>query len=388
MLDEAAQRAQALHRLARARHRPRRRPHARRADRGRRHVRPRAAARAGQGADPHVGHDRHAEGREPQAAAVARPGRRAAGEDPAQGARADDDRRADVPLLGLRALHARDGPVLDDRAQAQVRPRGDALAHRAARVHRADRRAGDAAADPRARRRGAAALRPLAREGRARVGLRAPRRRSRSAGWTCSATTSTTSTARPRWRGRRSPRPEDLRAAPGTAGRPPRGTVVKLYDEDGNPVAPGETGRIFVGNELAFEGYTGGGNKAAIDGPAVVRRRRPLRPRRAAVHRRPRRRHDRLGRRERVPGRGRGPARRARGDRRGRRLRRRRTRSSGSGSRRSSCCARGTSLEVDEIKAFVKANLAGYKVPRDVEFVDELPRTSTGKVLKRELRDA
>ena len=31
--------------------------------------------------------------------------------------------------------------------------------------------------------------------------------------------------------------------------------------------------------------------------------------------------------------------------------------------------------------------LARYKVPRDVEFVDELPRTSTGKVLKRELRD-
>ena len=33
--------------------------------------------------------------------------------------------------------------------------------------------------------------------------------------------------------------PEDLRAAPGTAGRPPRGTIVKLYDEDGNEVAPG-----------------------------------------------------------------------------------------------------------------------------------------------------
>ena len=38
-----------------------------------------------------------------------------------------------------------------------------------------------------------------------------------------------------------------------------------------------------------------------------------------------------------------------------------------------------------EVKKYVKANLAGYKVPRDVEFVKELPRTSTGKVLKREL---
>ena len=36
----------------------------------------------------------------------------------------------------------------------------------------------------------------------------------------------------------------------------------------------------------------------------------------------------------------------------------------------------------------MKKNLAGYKSPRDVVFVDELPRTSTGKVLKRELQDA
>ena len=73
----------------------------------------------------------------------------------------------------------------------------------------------------------------------------------------------------------------------------------------------GETGRIFVGNEIAFEGYTGGGGKDVIDGPAVLGRRRPLRRGRAPVHRRPRRRHDRLGRRERLPGRGRGAARRA-----------------------------------------------------------------------------
>jgi fatty-acyl-CoA synthase len=46
----------------------------------------------------------------------------------------------------------------------------------------------------------------------------------------------------------------------------------------------------------------------------------------------------------------------------------------------------GKELTADEVKAHVKSNLAVYKVPRDVEFVDELPRTSTGKVLKRELR--
>ena len=59
-----------------------------------------------------------------------------------------------------------------------------------------------------------------------------------------------------------------------------------------------------------FDGYTGGGDKEMIDGLMSHRRRRPLR-RGAAVRRRPRRRHDRLGRRERLPARGRGPARRA-----------------------------------------------------------------------------
>ena len=71
-----------------------------------------------------LGHDRQAEGRQPPPAAVARPGRRAARADPAQGGRADDDRGPAVPLLGLRALHARDGPDDDDRAEAQVRPGG------------------------------------------------------------------------------------------------------------------------------------------------------------------------------------------------------------------------------------------------------------------------
>jgi fatty-acyl-CoA synthase len=46
------------------------------------------------------------------------------------------------------------------------------------------------------------------------------------------------------------------------------------------------------------------------------------------------------------------------------------------------------SLSESDVKDYVKRNLAGYKAPRDVVFVDELPRTSTGKVLKRDLRDA
>jgi len=48
---------------------------------------------------------------------------------------------------------------------------------------------------------------------------------------------------------------------------------------------------------------------------------------------------------------------------------------------------RGAEVSADEVKRHVKSNLAGYKVPREVEFIEELPRNSTGKVLKRELAE-
>ena len=102
--------------------------------------------------------------------------------------------------------------------------------------------------------------------------------------------------------------PEDLRAAPGTAGRPPHGTIVKLYGEDGKPVAHGETGPHLRRQRDAVRGLHGRRQQGRHRRPALLRRRRPLRRGRAPVRRRPRRRHDRLRRRERVPGRGRGPA--------------------------------------------------------------------------------
>ncbi|WP_246086636.1 AMP-binding protein [Nocardioides humi] len=52
--------------------------------------------------------------------------------------------------------------------------------------------------------------------------------------------------------------PQDLREAPGCAGRLPHQTVVKILDADGREVPAGESGRIFVGNSLQIEGYTGG----------------------------------------------------------------------------------------------------------------------------------
>jgi fatty-acyl-CoA synthase len=178
--------------------------------------------------------------------------------------------------------------------------------------------------------------------------------------------------------------PEDLRAAPGTAGRPPRGTVVRLFDENEREVAPGETGRIFVGNDMTFEGYTGGGGKDEIDGllssgdvghfddegrlfidgrddEMIVSGGENVFPREvedlladhgavaeAAV----------IG---------------VSDDDYGQRL------------KAFVVLAEGKDADEDELKGHVKSNLAGYKVPREVEFLEKLPRNATGKVLKREL---
>ena len=46
----------------------------------------------------------------------------------------------------------------------------------------------------------------------------------------------------------------------------------------------------------------------------------------------------------------------------------------------------GKDVSEDDLKGYVKDNLANYKTPREVVFLDELPRNPTGKVLKRELK--
>ncbi len=180
--------------------------------------------------------------------------------------------------------------------------------------------------------------------------------------------------------------PRDLREAPGTAGRPPYGTVVRIYDEDGVALTePGATGRIFVGNEMQFEGYTGGGNKDVIDGlmssgdvghfdaegrlfidgrddDMIVSGGENVFPSEVEELLYA---HDAVAEAA-VYG----------------------VEDRDFGQRLAAVIVRKDGRELDEaaVKAYVKRNLAGYKVPRDVAFVDELPRTSTGKVLKRELR--
>ena len=178
--------------------------------------------------------------------------------------------------------------------------------------------------------------------------------------------------------------PEDLRAAPGTAGRPPRGTVVRLYDEDDREVPPGETGRIFVGNDMAFEGYTGGGGKDAIDGllssgdvghfddqgrlfvdgrddEMIVSGGENVFPREV---------EDLLADHEAVSE---AAVIGVSDEEFGQRL------------KAFVVLGEGKQADEQELKGHVKSNLAGYKTPREVEFIDELPRNATGKVLKREL---
>jgi fatty-acyl-CoA synthase len=179
--------------------------------------------------------------------------------------------------------------------------------------------------------------------------------------------------------------PADLRAAPGTAGLPPRGTVVRLYDEAGREVPRGEVGRIFVGNEMSFEGYTGGGGKEAIDGLLCSGDVGHLDPDgRLFVDGRddemivsggenvfPREVEDLLADHEAVVevaviG--------VEDEEYGQRL------------KAFVVLADEAEASEEELRAHVKANLAAYKAPREFEFIDELPRNASGKILKRDLR--
>jgi fatty-acyl-CoA synthase len=60
--------------------------------------------------------------------------------------------------------------------------------------------------------------------------------------------------------------PADLRAAPGTIGRPPYGTTVHVLDEARRPLPAGAVGHLFIGGALVFDGYAGGGTKERAGG--------------------------------------------------------------------------------------------------------------------------
>ncbi|MBF6326981.1 acyl-CoA synthetase [Nocardia transvalensis] len=179
--------------------------------------------------------------------------------------------------------------------------------------------------------------------------------------------------------------PQDLALAPGAAGRSPVTCEVALFDDEGRRIHERNvTGRIFVRSILAFEGYTDGRHKQVIDGfmssgdvghfdehgllfvdgrdddmivsggenvfPQEVENLLLERPDifDAAV----------VG---------------VDDVEFGKRL------------RAFIVPEAGATPDAEDIKAYVKGNLARYKVPRDVVFLDELPRNATGKLLRRQL---
>ncbi len=178
--------------------------------------------------------------------------------------------------------------------------------------------------------------------------------------------------------------PEDMRAAPGTAGKPPLGTVVKILDQQRQPVPTGETGRIFVANSISFEGYTSGDDKERFDGfvssgdvghfdeggrlfvdgrddDMIISGGENVFPREV---------EDLIAGRDDVeevavigvsdPD-------------WGQRL------------KAFVVLKPNAMLGENEVKAYVKQRLASYKVPREVAFIDALPRNATGKVLRKQL---
>lgn len=179
--------------------------------------------------------------------------------------------------------------------------------------------------------------------------------------------------------------PADLQVEPATAGRAADGTTVRILDDAGAAVPVGTVGRIFVGSGARFEGYTGGGGKEEIDGllssgdvgrfdadgrlfvegrddDMIVSGGENVFP--VEVE-------DLLaGHPDIVEAAVIGVA----DERFGQRLKAFVVRRP------------GATLGATDVKTYVREHLARYKVPGKVVFVDVLPRTTTGKLRRQDLR--
>ncbi|KHO24766.1 acyl-CoA synthetase [Mycolicibacterium setense] len=181
-------------------------------------------------------------------------------------------------------------------------------------------------------------------------------------------------------------RPKDLSINPATVGPVVKGITVKIIDDNGNELPQGQVGRIFVRNTFPFKGYTGGGGKQIIDGmlssgdvgyfdehgllyvsgrddEMIVSGGENVFP--AEVE-------DLIsGHPDVVEATALGVE----------------DKEWGARLKAFVVKADGADLDEDTVKSYVKEHLARYKVPREVVFLDELPRNPTGKILKRELRN-
>lgn len=178
--------------------------------------------------------------------------------------------------------------------------------------------------------------------------------------------------------------PADLRAAPDTAGKPAEGTEIRILDSEFRPVPTGEVGTIYVRNSTQFDGYTSGTTKDFHEGfmssgdvgymddagrlfvvgrddemivsggenvyPIEVEKILAGHPEvaEAAV----------IG-----------------------------VDDTQYGQRLVAFVVLSGAITPDDLKAYVRENLANYKVPREITVLDELPRNSTGKIDRRQLQE-
>lgn len=179
--------------------------------------------------------------------------------------------------------------------------------------------------------------------------------------------------------------PSDLRAAPDTAGRPAGGTDIRILDSEFCEQPTGEVGTIYVRNSSQFDGYTSGATKDFHDGYMSSGDVGYL---------------DDAGRLFVV---GRDDEMIVSGGENVYPIEVEKTLAAHSDVDEAAVLgvddeqygqrlvafvvlASGTSATIDELKAHVRENLANYKVPRSITVLDELPRGSTGKIVRRELQ--
>jgi acyl-CoA synthetase (AMP-forming)/AMP-acid ligase II len=180
--------------------------------------------------------------------------------------------------------------------------------------------------------------------------------------------------------------PADLRAAPDTAGKPADGTEIRIVDEDFNEVPTGETGQIFVRSGTLFDGYTSGSTKDFRDGFMASGDMGYL---------------DEQGRLFVV---GRDDEMIVSGGENVYPIEVEKTLAAHKDVAEAAVLGvddeqygqrlvafvvleAGASASPDALKQHVRDNLANYKVPREITVLDELPRGSTGKILRNELRN-
>jgi acyl-CoA synthetase (AMP-forming)/AMP-acid ligase II len=176
--------------------------------------------------------------------------------------------------------------------------------------------------------------------------------------------------------------PEDLRADPGTAGKAPYGVTLRVVDEAGRDCPPGVEGRIFVGSGLTFGGYTDGSDKDRLDGLVATGDLGTLdEEQRLTV----------LGRSDDMVVVG--------GENVHLNQVEEALRSHPSvadvsvvgapdpsyGTRIVAHVVSRGSVSAEDLQAHVRERLARFAVPREVRFLESLPRNATGKVVKREL---